>query len=340
MLTVRVRSSYGSLRHQTSGRVTIGVVLNTSRLRIFRVVAQEGSFTAAAARLHYTQSAISQQMAILERELGVALMERRSRGIILTRAGTLLADRVHPLLSEIAALEHEVQRIAERPRSAHLGVFSTAGAHLVPLVVRRYQQRHPDVQLVVHSCPPEQLSAQLADGAIDAGLSWDYDYAPRAMAGLTCHHLLDDPLCLLLPPDHPLAEPGGPPLALADLEDQSWVSRTHRGLYTNAFEAMCRIAGFEPDVVFRTEDYASLQGLVAAGVGVAMAPRLSLIAQRPDVVIRPVHNPRFARRVQAVTLPGASHDPVAAPLVEVLMHSVSPATSGDDLSTTWWPSNS
>jgi DNA-binding transcriptional LysR family regulator len=293
-------------------------VLDTRRLRIFCTVAEEGSFTAAAARLHLTQSAISQQMAILEREAGIALVERCPRGIRLTQAGRLLAERARSLLSELATLEHELHRLGERPASVHLGVFSTAGAYLIPLVVQEYRQRHSDALLVLHACQPDELAAQLADGAVTVGLTWDYDFAPRPMDMLERHHLLDDPMCVLLPAGHPLAADPEQPLRLRDLAAEAWVARPHRAPYADAFEVMCRIAGFEPDVVFRTEDYPSLQGLVAAGVGLAVAPRLSLVAQRPDVVAVPFEEPAVSRRIHAATLPETRRDPLVGQLLDVL----------------------
>jgi DNA-binding transcriptional LysR family regulator len=199
----------------------------------------------------------------------------------------------------------------------HLAVFSTAGAHLIPLVVQEYRQRHSDTQLVLHACQPDELAAQLGDGAVTIGLTWDYDFAPRHLDGLQCHHLLDDPLRVLLPAGHPLAGVAEP-LRLRDLAAEPWVVRAHRAPYADAFEVMCRIAGFEPDVVFRTEDYASLQGLVAAGVGLAIAPRLSLVAQRPDVVAVPFDDPAFSRRIHATTLSETRQDPLAGQLLDVL----------------------
>lgn len=291
-------------------------MLDTRKLRIFCTVAEEGSFTAAATRLHLTQSAVSQQMAILEREVGTPLVDRGPRGVRLTVAGTLLAARARSLLNELAGLEHEVRRIAERPAAVHLGVFTTAGAHLVPLVVRAYRQRHPGTQLVLHPSQPGELAAELADGVITVGMSWDYDFAPRPYEGLLHHHLRDDPMCVLLPESHPLA--GHASVRLRDLCDEPWVARDHRPPYADALVAMCRITGFEPDVVFRTEDYSTLQGLVAAGVGVAVAPRLALVAQRPDIVPVPFADPAFTRRIHAVTLPESARDPLVTALVEVL----------------------
>ncbi len=170
---------------------------------------------------------------------------------------------------------------------------------------------------MLHASQPDDLEAELAAGLIDVGLTWDYDFLARPMGALHRQHLLDDPLCLLLPPAHPLAHEAGP-LRLADVADEPWVVRGHRAPYQDAFETMCRIAGFEPHVVFRTEDYQSVQGLVAANVGLAVAPRLSMTAQRPDIVIRPLHKPVFMRRIDAVVLPESRGNPLARELLELL----------------------
>lgn len=297
-------------------------MLDARRLRIFCVVAAEGSFTGAASRLHLTQSAVSQQIAILERELGIPLLERLPRGVGLTAIGKVLAERGQSLLREMAGLEQELRRLAEPLARVVLGVFSTAGAHLVPVVVQKFRKQYPDTLLIVHASQPEDIEAELAEGLIDVGLTWDYDFLARPMGALYRQHLLNDPLCLLLPDGHPLAERPGP-VRLADVAHEPWVVRGHRPPYREAFEVMCRIAGFEPDVAFRTEDYQSVQGLVAAGIGLAVVPRLSMTAQRPDVAVRAIHKPGFTRRIEAVVLPQADRNRLAWELLSLLQETLS-----------------
>jgi DNA-binding transcriptional LysR family regulator len=293
-------------------------MLDGRRLEIFCAVAEEGSFTAASGRLHLTQSAVSQQIAILERDIGISLVERVPRGIKLTEAGKFLAERARLLLREISGLEQELHRLAVPLKKVKLGVFSTAGAHLVPMVVQKYRQRYGDTQLILQASQPEDLPAELADEIIDVGLTWDYDFLTRPMGSLVRQHLLNDPMCLLLPLCHPLAgEPG--PLRLSDVADEPWIVRIHKSpQYEDAFEVMCRIAGFEPKIVFRAEDYQSVQGLVAANIGVAVAPRLSMIAQRPDIVVLEIDKPAFSRRIDAVMLPQSRNNPLALQLLKLL----------------------
>lgn len=280
-------------------------------------VADAGSFTAASSRLHLTQSAISQQMAVLERELGVPLLERQARGIKLTDAGELLVRRSRRLLRDLSGLEQEMHELANPPEAVTLGVFSTAGAHLVPRVVSVYRERHPSTTLLVRSCPPDALEAELLDEVIDVGLTWNYDFLARPSGDIHLHHIFDDPLCLLLPRDHPLASRSGP-ARLSEFAHDPWVVRTHGQPYQHAFEIMCRQVGFEPTVVFRAEDYASAQGLVAAGIGVSVAPRLSLAVQRPDIVTVELIDPTFTRRIDAATHPDVPGTTLARQLLSLL----------------------
>jgi DNA-binding transcriptional LysR family regulator len=300
-------------------------VLDTRRLRVFCVVAEEGSFTAAADRLYLTQSAVSQQMAILEREVGLALLERLPRGVRVTPAGELLADRARALLVQLTGIEEEVHRLVDGPRQVRLGTFATAGLHLLPAVVQRYRRRHEGNRLVVIPTQPNEVAGLLMDRSVDVGLVWDYAFAPQSHDGLPYEHLLDEPLRLLVPRGHPLlggCDPAGnavdTPVDLQELSSEGWVVRRHRAPYDEAFATMCRIAGFEPDVVFTTDDYPSVQGLVAAGVGVGVVPEMSLTAQHADVVAVPLTNPAFSRRIGALLLRDGRRDPAVVQLLEAL----------------------
>lgn len=292
-------------------------MLDLRRLRIFAAVAEGGSFTAAASALYLSQPAVSQQMAILEREAGVPLLERVPRGIRLTEAGKLLADRTAKLLAEISEIEDELAAFGAAPREVVLGAFPTAGADLVPLAIRAYREGHPDVRLVIAPAHANDVVAQLHSSRISVGLVWDYDFAPQVADPMFERvDLLADPLLIVLPADHPAA--GEPRLALRDLAEEAWIVRAHRPPYAQAFEQMCRIAGFEPRIAFRTDTYQAIQGLVAAGIGLGLAPRLSLAPQRPDVVAVPLAAPAFTRRIAALALPPSSRSPAVDDLLDVL----------------------
>lgn len=295
-------------------------MLEVRRLRIFAAVAERGSFTAAADELFMTHSAVSQQMALLERQLGVPLVVRGPRGVELTEAGRLLAERGTMLLGSIADLEREMRDLKARGETVRLGAFPTAGADLIPRVVKQFQQRFPDIRVVLRSAHAGDMASCLRDGAIHLGLVWDYSFAPRTTpADVERVPLAEDPLCVLVPADHPLA--GEPGVALAELAGEDWVVREHKPPYDDAFTVMCRLAGFEPNIAFVTDDYPSAQGLVAAAIGISVAPRLSLVAQRSDVVAVPIAEPAPSRRIAAIRLREGHHPPAAQHLLAVLLES-------------------
>jgi DNA-binding transcriptional LysR family regulator len=299
-------------------------VLDARRLHVFCVVAEEGSFTAAADRLYLTQSAVSQQMSILEREVGLSLLDRLPRGVRLTPAGELLADRARQLLRELTGLELELHRLADGPPTVRLGAFGTAGSLLVPQIVQSYRQRPEGARLVVVPSHQQDVIGHVMDRSVDVGMVWDFAYAPRSHESLPYQHLLDDPLRLIVPRGHPVLsgrdteDASAEPIDLSALAAEGWVVRRHGPPHEEAFATMCRIAGFEPDIVFTTEDYPSVQGLVAAGVGVGAVPQMSLTAMHSDVVALPLDNPTFSRRIGALTLRESRRDPHVVHLLEVL----------------------
>jgi DNA-binding transcriptional LysR family regulator len=302
-------------------------VLDLRRLSIFVTVVEQGSFTAAAQRLYMTQSAVSQQMSILERHAGVALLRRRARGVDVTEAGGLLATRAKALLADAVALEQELHRLATGDQEVRLGAFVSAGIEMLPQTFRAFTARCPDVRLVVRASSGEQV-AMLRDGEIDVLLMWDYDFAPVAVDPTFLRiHLADDPMMVVLPRDHRLA--GQDSVAVADLADDTWVTRAHRPLYgADPYEQMFRALGVTPRQQIATADYQSLQGLVAAGVGVSLAPLLSLVPHRPDVVVRPTAAPLFARRVSAWALPEVAKSSPVADLIDVLRTVAADMTAG------------
>jgi DNA-binding transcriptional LysR family regulator len=292
-------------------------MLDLRRLSILVTVAEEGSFTAAAQRLYMTQSAVSQQISLLEREAGTVLFRRVARGVEPTEAGRLLTTRARGLLGESLAIEQELHRLAGGGREVRLAAFVSAGVELLPRTFREFRERCPDSQLLVRETSGEAQSL-LADGAVDAVLMWDYDFDPLpADSRFARIHLADDPMMAVLPASHRLA--GQDRVRLADLAQDKWVTRAHRALYgSDPYEKMFRIAGFEPDIVFRAGDYQILQGMVASGLGVSLAPRLSLSSHRPDVVVLPVSEPPISRAVTVWTLPQLAEVSPVAELIDAL----------------------
>jgi DNA-binding transcriptional LysR family regulator len=293
-------------------------MLDVRRLRVLREVAQRGSFSAAGESLGYTQSAVSQQIAALEREAAATLVERGARGIRLTEAGRTLVEHSDGILARLAAAEEELEALAGlRGGRLRLASFPTAGATLVPLAIAEFTRRHPAVEISLVEAEPEESLPMLKAGELDLALTFEYTL-PRAQPDrdVDLLHLLDDPMYVALPPDHPLARRKR--LRLADLEGDTWVQGDCNGSCGAMHIAACEAAGFTPRVGYQTNDYTVVQGLVAAGVAVSLIAELALANRRPDVVIRSLGSAAPMRRVYAATLASGYRSPATAAMLEIL----------------------
>jgi DNA-binding transcriptional LysR family regulator len=293
---------------------------------VLKEVAEHGSFSAAAEALSYTQSAVSQQIAALERETGMTLVQRGARGargVRLTEAGEALLSHSDAIIARIAVAEAELEAIAGlRGGRLRLASFPTAGATLVPLAIAEFSHLHPGIELSLIEAEPEEALPQLKGGELDIALVFKYQTLPGSayaelMDGVETTHLLDDRMSIALPMDHPLARRAR--LRLPDLAGERWIQGDPGGLCGAMHVAACEHAGFEPHVAFQSDDYNVVQGLVAAGVAISLIPELALSNVREDIVIRPLP-PREApvRRVVAATLAGSARTPGTAAMIEVL----------------------
>jgi DNA-binding transcriptional LysR family regulator len=286
-------------------------MLSTHRLRILREVAYRGSFSAAAAALSYTQSAVSQQIAALETETGMALLERHPRGVSLTAAGQTLVRHAEGILARLDAAEAALSAIAGlRAGRLRMASFPTAGATLMPLAIAAFRAAHPDVELTLAEGEPQEIVPRLRAGEIDLALLFDFAGETALRDGMSQVALLEDPMYLALPRQHKLAPKRK--LRLEDLEHEAWIQTSSSSPCARHVVRCCHAAGFEPSVTFESDDYQTVQGLVAAGVGVALIPELALSVVREDTVIRslaprpPVRNVIAAVPAGARLVPGAS----------------------------------
>ena len=294
-------------------------MLDVRRLRVLREVAAQGSFSAAAEALVYTQSAISQQIAALEREAGTRLVDRSARGVTLTDAGRALVVHAEAILCRLDDAEAELDAIAGlRGGRLRLTTFATAGATVVPRAIVEFRRRHPGVELTLG---PEEMDGGLAGlraGEADIALMVATTFEPSLPArDITYTPLLEDPMYLMLAADHPLAARSR--LRLTDLVDEEWIlGTTNRCPDGRILIRACQEAGFEPRIGFHSDDYMAIQGFVAAGFGVSFIPDLALAAVRDDVVIRSLGARPPVRVVQAATLAGSWESPARAEMLSVL----------------------
>jgi DNA-binding transcriptional LysR family regulator len=288
-------------------------MLDVKRMRVLREVAAERSFSAAAQKLGYTQSAVSQQIAALEREAGSTLIERNPRGIRLTDAGEALVRHADKILARLAEAEAELEAIAGlRGGRLRLGSFPTAGATLMPRAIAEFSSRHPAVELSLAEAEPDESLPRLKAGELDLIL---IDDLPQD-DDVECTHLLDDPLHLALPADHPFASRRR--LRFEDLAGEPWIQGTQVCSCQRQLHNACANAGYEPRVAYESDDFQVVQGLVAAGVGVALIPGLALVSERADVVIRSIGTKPPVRKIAAVTLRNDYQSPAVVEMLEVL----------------------
>jgi molybdate transport repressor ModE-like protein len=297
-------------------------MLDVKRLRVLKEVARTGSFSAAADELGYTQPAVSQQISALEREAGTRLLQRGARGVTLTDAGRTLVEHADAILARLSVAEEELEAIAGlRGGRLRLASFPTAGATLVPLAIAMFSNRHPDVELTLIEAEPEDSLPALRAGDLDVALTFEYSslpgsaYAPlREEVELT--HLLDDPMYVALPLDHPLAHKRT--IRLEQLSEESWSQADCNGLCGKMHVAACEAAGFEPRVGFQSDDYNVVQGLVAAGVAISLIPELALSNLRDDIAIVSLGRRAPVRHVAAATLPATFRAPATDAMLDIL----------------------
>ena len=292
-------------------------MLDVKRMRVLKEVADRGSFSAAAEALSYTQSAVSQQIAALEKEAGTQLVQRNPRGIKLTDAGETLVRHADAILTRLADAEAELQAIAGvRGGRLRIAAFPTVGATLVPLAIANFRRRHPEVELTVRQLEPVDSIPLLKAGELDIALGIEPDATVEDSESIERLHLLDDPLHAALPVGHKLAAKSR--LKLKDLADESWINTTNSCSCADLVVDACFRAGFDPKTTFESDDYLAIQGLIAAGVGVALIPTLALTTVRDDVVIRDLGTEAPIRKIYAASLKGAQRSPAAKAMLEIM----------------------
>ena len=308
-------------------------MLNVARLRILKEVAYRGSLSATALALDYTQSAISQQIAALEAETGMTLLERHPRGVSLTAAGQTLVGHAEGILARLEIAETALSAIAGlRGGRLRMASFPTAGSTLMPLAIANFRASYPDVELTLAEGEPEEIAPRLRAGELDLALLFEFDDEAPLLADMSRSPLLEDPMYLALPREHRLAEK--PRLRLAELQPEAWVQTSSASPCARHVVRCCHAAGFEPSVSFESDDYQTVQGLVAAGVGVALIPELALSVVREDIVIRALAPAPPVRQVIAATPDGARLVPAAPAMLAVLGHAADELKRASRLDTT------
>ena len=285
-------------------------------MRVLREVAVQGSFSAAAEKLSFTQSAVSQQIAALEREAGATLVQRSARGVRLTEAGEAVVRHTEAIMARLAEAEAELEAIAGlRGGRLRMAAFESAGATLMPLAIADFRERHPAVELSMSMSEPEDCIPQLRSGELDVAIVFE-PAVQHADDGIHRVHLIEDPMFLVLPRDHPLA--GRRRIRLADLAGEAWIGGQPDCECNRLISRACAAAGYEPRIAFETDDYTAMQGFVAAGVGVSLIAELGLTSVRDDIVVRDLGRETPVRQIYAATLSDGYRSPASQTMLDIL----------------------
>lgn len=288
-------------------------MLELRRLRLLSELSRRGTIAEVARVAGYTPSAVSQSLALLEREAGVALLERDGRRVRLTDAAHRLVASTDRALAELDAAEADLAAEQGAARGeVVVGAFPTAAARLVIPAVRALAARHPDLACTVREHEPEDGIALLRSGELDLLVSESYgDAEPASVGGLDRHLLLTEPLLLVL------AEPAREPVALASLRDADWIGGLAGTPFAAALEHACRAAGFSPRVVHRADDADLHRSLAAAGLGIGLLPELACAGPENVHYARATPEPP-PRRVWALLRRGAARRPALAAVLAAL----------------------
>jgi DNA-binding transcriptional LysR family regulator len=295
-------------------------MLDVTRLRVLDAFARLGSVTAAAKELHYTQPTVSHHLARLEAETGAQLLQRAGRGVRLTPAGQLLADRAAEIIGQIDVADAELAaHVGLTAGRVRLASFSSVIDSLVPRAVAALTSKHPGLQISLTGAQPPEALELLRTGKLDVAIIFRYDDTDPEPEGVRLHHLLDDPLYLL-------STQGGH--TLATMRDATWIAgcdrcRTH-------LLSMCADQGFEPRIGYTSEDMVVMQGLVAAGLGVTTSPGLALRAHRIEGIVAS-EIPGSHQHIYAATYGEPPDPPATAALLAALAEAATAAVTSSGL---------
>ncbi|MEU3726281.1 LysR family transcriptional regulator [Streptomyces sp. NPDC031705] len=292
-------------------------MLNLERLRTLDALARHGSVSGAAGGLHVTTSAVSQQMAKLEREVGQPLLAKNGRGVRLTDAGRLLADHAARIISQVERAQADVEaRRGCAVGELRIGAFPTAMRGLLPRALNALRAGHPELRALVREREPEESMAAVVRGDLDMALAIDWHNKRMPVpAELSRAHLLDDAADIAVPAGHPLA--GRTEISLGDFADDDWISWNEGQFCHEWLVFTLRGIGVEPRIAHIAEEHHTQLAFVEAGLGVCVTPRLGRGPVPPGVRLLPVSD-TVRRHVYVVWRTDAGRRPSIRAAVEAL----------------------
>jgi LysR family transcriptional regulator, transcription activator of glutamate synthase operon len=285
------------------------------RLTLLLEVVEQGSITAAAEMMLYSPSAVSQQLRKLEQEVGQPLLSRRSRGVVPTEAGQVLAGHARKIVRQMQAAQSDLEQIAGlRQGALTVGTFPTLAGSFLPIVIRAFKKRYPAIRLSLRSARSDELVADLQSGATGLCLLWDYPWDRFQDDSIRVTEVFQESTVILVARNHALAD--REEVSMKDLRQESWIVRAEAHPVVEVLRRSANDAGFEPVIGFLANDYQEAQAMVSVGMGVAMVPKTAVALQHPDVKVLRLGPDAPLRRVFLAQ----RQDKVYAP-AEVAFHS-------------------
>jgi DNA-binding transcriptional LysR family regulator len=290
-------------------------MLDVRRLRVLHAVSAHGSVTGAAAALGYSAPAVSQQLAALEREVGMRLTERAGRGIELTPAAAILVSHTDALLARLDAAESDMAALRDQVSGrVGLAAFPSAAATIVSAAWEVLARSAPQVQIELTEMEPEESLPTVLRGETDVAVAHEYDLLPRPLDPLfERRELARDPVLLAVPAGSALDGP----VDLADLAGQPFLAPRDHTSCAEMIRRACARAGFVPKVTARASDFGVLLSLVAAGAGVTLVPELAARRLPPGVRLLPPAEP-VTRQVFTVSRRGGDRKPAVRVVLDAL----------------------
>jgi len=295
-------------------------MLDLHRLRLLREFADRGTIAATAAALGYTPSAVSQQLSALEREAGAALLDRAARSVELTDVGRQLAMHAEIILAQVEAAEADLSAAGREPSGrAAVAAFPSAAAAFAPALVRS-MRAHPGLTLLLQQAQPGEGLRRVRSGEVDVALidDWTGSLPENGPTLLRYYALLRDPVVLIVPRDHPLADPAVPVDLRRLRETSRWMAAPEGEPSRQAVDRLLESAGGAPAVPWEFEGLGTIVSLVARGIGVAAVPRLALAGGERRVVVRELPGSAPARDVYAVARAASVRRPAVAVILSAL----------------------
>jgi DNA-binding transcriptional LysR family regulator len=294
-------------------------MLHLERLQALHAVSTFGSVTGAAEALRLTPSAVSQQLGKLQRDVGQRLIEPYGRGVRLTPAGTLLAQRAHAILSEVENAESELDRQRNHViGDLEIAGFATAARAILPQTVARLRKQHQQLKLRVSERQPDEAIRLVVAGHLDIALVNDWMNAPLVLPdGVQRVLIMNDPVDLAVPADHPLA--GRASVELTELSAEPWITWPYGAICHEWLTQTLRQHGLTPEVTHTAEEHQTQLAMVAAGLGIAVMPRLGRGSIEGVSII--TLEPAFSRQIYAIFRTLASERPAIVATVSA-MHEV------------------